>query len=135
MPNLGERREDIPRLFIHLINEAATKYRRNSREVPSTMLALLADQAWPGNVRELRNVADRFVLGLEASDMEDISGAANLVDRVANFEANIIAAELKIQGGSLKNTYESLNISRKSLYEKMQKYGLSRESPTDNDAE
>ena len=135
MPNLGERREDIPRLFIHLVDEAATKYRRNSREVPSTMLALLADQAWPGNVRELRNVADRFVLGLEAPDVEDILGVTNLAERVSNFEANIIAAELKIQGGSLKNTYESLNISRKSLYEKMQKYGLSRENFADDNVE
>ena len=133
MPTLGERQEDIPRLFIHLVNEAATKYRRNSREVPSTMLALLADQVWPGNVRELRNVADRFVLGLEAPDLEEITGATNLAERVAGFEANIIAAELKIQGGSLKNTYESLNISRKSLYEKMQKYGLSRENSANDD--
>ena len=133
MPNLAERREDIPRLFIHLVNEAATKYRRASREVPSSMLALLADQAWPGNVRELRNVADRFVLGLEAPVMEIISSAASLAERVADFEANIIAAELKIQGGSLKNTYTSLNISRKSLYEKMQKYGLARENSTGDD--
>lgn len=135
MPNLDERREDIPRLFVHLVNEAAAKYRRSPRKVPSTMLALLADQAWPGNVRELRNTADRFVLGLEASDIKETIDAANLAERVANFEANIIATELKIHGGRLKNTYVSLKISRKSLYEKMQKYGLSREITTSDDVE
>ncbi|HAR52384.1 MAG TPA: Fis family transcriptional regulator, partial [Roseovarius nubinhibens] len=83
----------------------------------------------PGNVRELRNAADRFALGLDL----DIGPAADqpeatLADRVAAHEKALIAASLTAHGGSLKETYEALGLSRKALYEKMQKYGLSREA-------
>jgi len=128
MPTLAQRREDIPRLFIQLANEAAARYRREPEEIPSALLALFASGDWPGNVRELRNAADRFVLGLGTPELVDDSqdNAKNLGERVSAFERNAIAAELSAQGGSLKRTYESLGLSRKSLYEKMQKYGLSR---------
>ena len=39
----------------------------------------------------------------------------------------LIAASLTAHGGSLKETYEALGLSRKALYEKMKKYGLRRE--------
>jgi len=47
---------------------------------------------------------------------------------VAAHEKALIAASLTAHGGSLKETYEALGLSRKALYEKMQKYGLSREA-------
>ncbi len=127
MPSLENRKEDIPRLFIHLVNEAAARYRREALVVPPATLARLANQSWPGNVRELRNAADRFVLGLDGPEaMRDHLQGENLADRVSEFERNTIAAELAAQAGSLKMTYQSLGLSRKSLYDKMQKYGLSR---------
>jgi two-component system C4-dicarboxylate transport response regulator DctD len=96
-------------------------------DIPPSMLAQLAAQKWPGNVRELRNAADRFVLGLGSEDTVIEGDTKSLNQRVGEFERNTIAAELAVHGGSLKKTYESLDLSRKSLYEKMQKYGLSRE--------
>ncbi|MGB1027399.1 MAG: helix-turn-helix domain-containing protein, partial [Rhodospirillaceae bacterium] len=50
-----------------------------------------------------------------------------LVDQVGLFEKKVIAASLAASDGNLKATYESLGLSRKTLYEKMQKYGLRRE--------
>jgi two-component system C4-dicarboxylate transport response regulator DctD len=75
----------------------------------------------------LRNAAERYVLGLEAaggpvSTNEDRS----LGHRMAAHEKTIIAATLAAHGGSVKATYEALGLSRKALYEKMQKHGLDR---------
>jgi two-component system C4-dicarboxylate transport response regulator DctD len=130
MPPLDERKEDIPRLFIQFVNEAAARYRREPLDVPPATLSALANREWPGNVRELRNAAERFMLGLGDADIETdaINLREQLADRVAAFERNAIAAELTANRGSLKATYEKLGISRKALYEKMQKYGLSRKN-------
>ena len=125
MPSLDERREDIPRLFIQLINEAAARYRREIIEISPQILSMLASRDWPGNIRELRNEAERFVLGLSLQQ-EQVSENKTLFSRIADFERNAIASELATNGGSIKKTYESLGLSRKSLYEKMQKYKLSR---------
>ncbi len=129
MPTLDQRAEDIPRLFTQLVQEAAARYKREIPDVPSAVLAAVAQRDWPGNVRELRNAADRFALGLglvEGGSGEQ-SATVSLSDRVAEFERNAIAAELTANNGRLKETYESLGLSRKSLYEKMQKHGLQRE--------
>ena len=128
MPTLAQRRDDIPRLFTHLVNEAATRYKSEIPQIPSAVLSGLANRDWPGNVRELRNAADRFALGLGLVDGAPSAPEPNkaLADRVAEFERNAITAELTAQNGRLKETYETLGLSRKSLYEKMQKYGLNR---------
>ncbi len=86
----------------------------------------MATQAWPGNVRELRNAADRFVLGLDPAANQSDSADQSLAARVAAHEKSLIAAALTAHGGSLKQTYEALGLSRKALYEKMQKHGLSK---------
>jgi two-component system C4-dicarboxylate transport response regulator DctD len=100
-----------------------------------TMLADLAARDWPGNVRELRNAADRYVLGLDW--MAGAAGAAplRLADRVAGFERSVIAGSISAHGGHLRRVYEQLGISRKTLYEKMQKHGLDRHLITDDDSE
>lgn len=132
VPDLTERREDIPRLFVQLVNEAAARYKRPAPDVPGAVLNAVSARTWPGNVRELRNAADRFALGLDlaigdgAVGATPVEGRANLSDKVADFERALIAASLTAHGGSLKETYEALGLSRKALYEKMQKYGLDR---------
>jgi two-component system C4-dicarboxylate transport response regulator DctD len=55
------------------------------------------------------------------------TAASNLAEQVAAHEKNLIAGAIAAHGGNLKATYEALGISRKSLYEKMQKHGLSRQ--------
>ncbi len=129
MPPLEQRTEDIPRLFAHLANEAAARYRRDITDIPASVLAAVANRRWPGNVRELRNAADRYALGLGLEDGTGKVAASTgtLADRVSEYERNTIAAELTANSGSLKDTYEGLGLSRKSLYEKMQKHGLNRE--------
>ncbi len=127
VPPLRDRMEDAPRLFQHLVAEAALRYRREAPSVPADVLAGLTSRDWRGNVRELRNAADRFVLGLGVEEGASVVAEASLGEQMERHEKALIASALAANEGSLKATYESLRLSRKSLYEKMQKYGLRRE--------
>lgn len=137
MPDLDTRREDVPRLFTQLVHEAAARYKRPAPDIPGVILNAVTARRWPGNVRELRNAADRFALGLDLDigvrTEGESSGEGGLAAQVAGFEKALIAASIATHGGRLKETYESLGISRKGLYEKMQKYGLSRQDFVDDD--
>lgn len=131
MPSLSERREDIPGLFLGFARDTATRYGIELPEVPTGVLEGISNCVWPGNLRELRNTAERFVLGLETFDgsiAQSSDGSLTLVERLALHERALIAASLAANGGSLKETYEALGISRKALYEKMQRHGLDRNS-------
>jgi len=139
IPPLRQRRDDIPQLFHHLAREARTRYRREIPEPDGALIAGLLAYDWPGNVRELRNAVDRFVLGLGdvvpgaapggGAGGDGLKGLSEgpLAGRLEAVEKSILEAELRRQGGSLKATYEALGLSRKTLYDKLQRHGLKRE--------
>lgn len=97
-------------------------------------MRVLLTHAWPGNVRELRNIAERYVLLGEnvAYDLEQLmrgsaaETAITLPQQVDCFEKSLIKQQLELQKGSLKKTMEALGIPRKTLYDKMRKYGLDK---------
>ncbi len=134
IPPLRDRLEDIPLLFQHFLLVACARY---DAEVPTPgpeqMHALLSYR-WPGNVRELRNVADRYVLlGDQLDyDLERLlhggtqEPALILPQQVDSFEKCLIAQQLAIHKGSIKDTMVALGIPRKTLYDKMRKYGLDK---------
>ena len=130
IPTLAQRPADIPLLFLQLVREAAARYGLGDIEVQPEILAEIAGRGWPGNVRELRNAADRLVLGLDQQPNEPMEPSNRLADKVAAYERGLIAGALSVHGGSLRPVYEMLGISRKTLYEKMQKYGLDKKLPT-----
>jgi two-component system C4-dicarboxylate transport response regulator DctD len=128
IPPLRERPEDVPRLFANFVSLAAKRYRRDAPEIPLDDLSALSAEEWPGNVRELRNAADRFVLGLSwREDAAPAGEPTSLAKQVERYEATVIAAALVSHKGNLKATYEALGLSRKTLYEKMQRHSLRRE--------
>ncbi|MGF6158932.1 two-component system C4-dicarboxylate transport response regulator DctD [Ensifer sp. KUDG1] len=128
VPSLAQRRADIPLLFLQLVRESAARYGRDEVEISQSMLAEIAERDWPGNVRELRNAAERLVLGLDAApdDSARSENGNRLADKVAAYEKGLIASAIAAHGGALKPVYETLGISRKTLYEKMQKFGLDK---------
>jgi two-component system C4-dicarboxylate transport response regulator DctD len=137
IPALARRREDVPRLFVELVDQAAARYRMPARHVPAALLEALGARDWPGNVRELRNAADRFALGLDldlgpetlndlADPQDAVMGRTSLPAQMATHERRLIAAALAAHNGSIKATYEALGISRKALYEKMQRHDLDK---------
>lgn len=125
LPVLAARRGDIPTLFRHLLGRAAQRAGLPTPDVSAAKLMALSAREWPGNVRELAHMAERMVLGLEQAD--EASAPLSLAQRVELYERAQIVAALSAHHGGLRETYESLGLARKSLYEKMQKYALRRE--------
>jgi two-component system C4-dicarboxylate transport response regulator DctD len=131
IPPLRERREDIPLLFQHFLRIAAQRHSRSIPELDPRLVSTLMARDWPGNVRELRNAAERLVLGY-ADDLTADTDAANsdlspnLSSQVSAFEKNMIAQELRRQGGNVTATCRALGIPRKTLYDKLAKHGLKR---------
>ena len=131
---LRERREDIPLLFQHFVLRASSRYQRTPPLVTKEILSDLMSQSWPGNVRELQNAAERFVLSSltgvpdlwAPSGSTAVSEGLSLPEQVAAFEKSIIAQELANQRGRISETHAELGVPRKTLYDKMRKYGLHR---------
>lgn len=129
VPPLRSRRDDIPLLFAHFLDQFATRFKRAPVTPEPHDHAVLMARNWRGNVRELQNVAMRYALGFGLESIETPPEASapnneNLPDRVARFESVIIQQTLLANDGRLKPTYEQLGISRKTLYEKIRKHGL-----------
>jgi two-component system C4-dicarboxylate transport response regulator DctD len=128
LPALSARRGDMALLFRHFLDLAARRQGRAAPHVDATFLADLDRRSWPGNVRELRNVAERYVLGLE--DLPAGGGGASgetLEARMDRVERAILVDSLAEQDGRIGATADALGISRKTLYLKMRKHGLGGE--------
>lgn len=137
VPPLRDRLDDIPALFSAFVKEFAERHKVQVPSVPGAFLARLSAHDWPGNVRQLRGVAERFVLGIDPG-VAALGGVArplsdaSLAEQMAAHECALVRASLSAHKGNLKSTYEALGISRKALYEKMQKHGLAREDYTES---
>ncbi len=132
LPPLRERKEDIPALFHHFLLVAAARYKKAATTLPQTELQTLISHRWPGNVRELRNAAERFVLLGKLvqldQDSDNAPTASSLAEQVSEFERSAIEHALIESGGSIKDTMEILNLARKTLYDKMQRYELDKDN-------
>ncbi len=134
LPTLRDRVEDIPLLFHHYTLIAAARHECDLPEFDPEQLQQLVTYQWPGNVRELKNTAERFVLLGETTEQNlgeviraNASGdSANLHDRVEWFEKSLIEQALEKCEGSINATLEMLGTPRKTLYDKMRKYGIDK---------
>ncbi len=135
IPALRERREDIPLLFQAFVNEAMRLHGREVAPLDDAAMAMLQEYDWPGNVRELRNVAERHVLGLRAlsgplaragEGKSEPSDGRNLAAKVAAFEKRCIETALAESRGDVRLTMEQLGLPRRTLNEKMERYGIDR---------
>ncbi|MDH0748509.1 sigma-54 dependent transcriptional regulator [Pseudomonas sp. GD03842] len=127
LPPLRERREDIPLLFSHFARQAAERLGRNAPTLSGAQLGHLLSHDWPGNVRELANAAERQVLGLENPASVEAPEGQSLVARQEAFEAHCLRAALSRHCGDIKAVLNELQLPRRTLNEKMQRHGLTRE--------
>jgi formate hydrogenlyase transcriptional activator len=62
VPALRERKEDIPLLVRHFVQEFSRRNNRTINTIPSETMQALVRYHWPGNIRELQNVIERAVI-------------------------------------------------------------------------
>ncbi|WP_444455517.1 sigma-54-dependent transcriptional regulator [Rhodobacter capsulatus] len=141
LPPLRARGEDVLTLFTRMTEAFADDYGCEPPEVSAQEAAQLLQAPWPGNVRQLINVAERAVLqarrgsGSIASLLmaeTDEAGTAMttegkpLKEYVESFEKMLIDNTMRRHKGSISAVMEELCLPRRTLNEKMAKYGLSR---------
>jgi two-component system C4-dicarboxylate transport response regulator DctD len=122
IPPLRERRADVPLLFSYFLQDAAERFAREVPALTAAVEARLMTDPWRGNVRALRNFAVQTVLALPGTPGED--DGLSLADRVARFETAVIAEALATAAGDVAAAAEALSMSRRSLYDRLQRYGL-----------
>ena len=62
LPPLRERREDVPELVWHILQDLGKRMGKNIQGIQSSTLKAFQNYAWPGNIRELRNVIERNLI-------------------------------------------------------------------------
>lgn len=141
LPPLRQRKEDIPVLLEHFSAQVCAQ--NGWKPVPFTAEAVEALQrySWPGNVREMRNVVERLLLlavaGLVDRTTVELAlpeaqtnvpggeiGTGPISRRVAQFEREVILAELQRQQHHITNTAKALGLERSHLYKKCQALGI-----------
>jgi DNA-binding NtrC family response regulator len=143
MPPLRERSEDIPDLVQHFFRKSKEKNERPDLVMPSALLPYFVRYRWPGNVRELENVVERIVVLARGTDIS----MDDLPQFLRREKAGIDALEIELppQGISLESIEKELilralhrcdwnqthaasylDISRKTLIYRIEKYGIEK---------
>ncbi len=150
VPPLRKRREDILPLARHFVGHFCREMRRPLKELAPEVCLLLQNHPLPGNVRQLKHAIERAVaLGqgelLLPSDLPaDLLGQEPSADGSAvcyrpgdslkqimfRYERETLQQALRFYRGRKNETAVSLGISRKSLWEKLQRHALDSASPT-----
>lgn len=133
IPPLRERRDDIPLLASHFLNQRARRYGQpDVRFSPAAMESLLR-HPWPGNVRQLEHAIERAVLMAE-NDVIDVEhlglrpaaeGSLQL-EALSLHEAEriLIRKALARNAGNVSRAAQDLGLSRSALYRRLKRHGL-----------
>jgi DNA-binding NtrC family response regulator len=141
MPPLRARREDIPVLVEHFLEQVCADNGMRLKKVASSAMTLIMQHDWPGNVRELKNVVERLAIltgDAEVITEADVGEALPRVkavktefargtpfkDLVNAAEREIIVAALEANDHHVSNTARELQLERSHLYKKMRALGI-----------
>lgn len=146
VPPLRERREDIPLIADQFIKEIAGEYGMPKLGIEDSAMSQLMRLDWTGNVRELHNVIERLAIlsdgTIKEQDVQDYAvpqrrkkkgtSVFNDFDKFQTFkdhvEKQFILQKLESNNWNISKTAEVLDIQRSHLYNKMEKYGIKRDS-------
>lgn len=146
MPNLNERKSDIPVLANHFLKRFASEQNKKVAYICDNILSFLKNKKWNGNIRELENYMERLVTSSK-EDVEELSlssingmikdeiidflrnslqtGRLDLNNEISNFEKNIICNVLDENEWNQSEAARKLDIPEQTLRYKMKKLGIS----------
>ena len=145
LPPLRERREDIPLLVQHFIDDYNREFKKKVKGATPALTKRFEEYHWPGNIRELKNSIERaMILGTrEYLDEEDLPlelfdepaetpEAASLVKltrtgvNLEGLERDLVEQALKITRGNQTRAGRLLGINRDQVRYRIEKFGLER---------
>ena len=128
LPALKERTGDVPLLVNRYLREFGGK------SVSPDAMRLLEAYQWPGNVRELRNAVEKMCVLSSSGEIgvDDVPGemkrdvpmTLSVSGTLGETEKAKILAVLEEVGGNRTKAAERLGISRRTIYRKLEEYGL-----------
>ncbi len=141
VPPLRERKDDIPLLAEHFLRKFRERHQVPRLSLSDDALMALERYAWPGNVRQLENVIERLVVlargeVIKAGDLPpEVRQAESRIAKIdlklpddgidlEQVEKEILLQALEKNGGNQTRAVRYLNISRKTLIYRMEKFGL-----------
>jgi DNA-binding NtrC family response regulator len=135
VPPLRQRVDDVPALVEHFVAKHGARFGIDAKPPGPEVMQKLRDYPWPGNVRELENFVVRWIsLGDEALDALDRKEALSFGEHeisrrwlsmtMEEIESEVIRMVLKDCAGNKTLAARRLGLARKSLYNKMERYGI-----------
>jgi two-component system nitrogen regulation response regulator NtrX len=147
VPALAERRDDVPELVNHFIDQISRSTGLPIRTVGSDALAVLQAHDWPGNIRQLRNNVERLLILARGDESQAISadmlppevgemlpttpnrGGEHLMslplrDAREIFEREYLTAQVNRFGGNISRTAEFVGMERSALHRKLKSLGV-----------
>lgn len=138
VPPLRRRQGDIELLAESFIARFAEKNRRTVESVSREFMLHLGAYQWPGNVRELENAIERAVILMRGNQLtekslplaiqkhiqENPQSTGSKPATLQEAEKQLIIQTLKETGGNKSEAARRLGITRKTLQNKLQKYGV-----------
>ena len=146
LPPLRERLEDLPLLIEHILSRHPVAMERNIRQVAPKVLDQMLTYHWPGNIRELENILERAIVKSRGDVIENVdlpappqrivdlwyagNGAReiSLKQWLSNSEKDYLRSLLIKYKGSISSTAKEAKVDNKTLYRKMRRHGLHKES-------
>ncbi|MEO7651531.1 MAG: sigma-54 dependent transcriptional regulator [Bryobacteraceae bacterium] len=152
LPPLRERPDDIPELVRLFFQRAGEKHGRQGLRLPEELIPRFKEYRWPGNVREMENVVERLVVLADgdlvrSSDLPDFLRSEpnrkntlhlNLPPEgisLESIERELILIALRKFDWNQSHAAKYLDLSRKTLIYRMEKFGLRREQGEQGDSE
>lgn len=136
LPPLRQRKEDIPLLVHHFIEQIAAEDHRPVRGITPEALAALKAYDWPGNVRELRNTLEGIIV-LSVRDTIELADLPPYISQLPSpqlaiqpgmtmveIEKEAIRRTLEQTNGHRAKTANMLGLSVRTLHRKIREYGL-----------
>ncbi|MCH8041090.1 MAG: sigma-54-dependent Fis family transcriptional regulator [Nitrospinae bacterium] len=131
LPPLRDRKEDLPLLLRHYIQEFNQKFKRQVEGLTQEALDFLVQYTWPGNIRELKNLLEATFINLPQRTISLIDlpvqfrAKAKECEKLPQAEGDRMLSALLATNWNRSKAAEKLHWSRMTLYRKMQKYRVS----------
>jgi DNA-binding NtrC family response regulator len=133
VPPLRDRRSDIPELGRAFLKETCTREQLPEPVVDEGAWTALDSHPWPGNVRELQNILERIIVVHRPERitgemvLEELGSASKNRhhDGVETDERELIINALRQTGGNKTDAALSLGLSRRTMYNRIARYGIS----------